>query len=59
MKQLKDWAQIFALAFLCLSICSGILEFALWCNKPFAYLLSVSFCFLVIWGGVEIYERSK
>ena len=59
MKQLKDWAQIIALAFLCLSICSGILEFALWCNKPFAYLLSVSFSFLVIWGGVEIYDRSK
>jgi hypothetical protein len=59
MIKLKDLAQITALAFLCLAICSGIVELALYINRPFAYLLSVSFASMVVWGAVEIYERSK
>lgn len=59
MIKLKDLAQIGFLAFLCLAICSGIVEAAIWINKPFAYLLSISIAFLVIWGAVEIYERAK
>ena len=59
MIKLKDLSQICFLAFLCLAICSGIVEIAIWVNKPFAYLFSVSIAFLVIWGAVEIYERAK
>jgi uncharacterized membrane protein len=59
MIKLKDLAQIGFLAFLCIAICSGIVEAAIWINKPFAYLLSISIAFLVIWGAVEIYERAK
>ena len=59
MIKLKDLAQIGFLAFLCLAICSGIVEIAIWLNKPFAYLFAVSISFLVIWGAVEIYDRAK
>ena len=59
MIKLKDLAQICFLAFLCLAICSGIVEIAILVDKLFAYLFAVSISFLVIWGAVEIYERAK
>lgn len=59
MRKLKDIAQITALAFLCLAICSGIIELAIYINKPFAYLLAASFTAMVLWGAVEIYDRAK
>lgn len=59
MRKLKDIAQITALACLCLAICSGIVELAIYINRPFAYLLSASFAAMVVWGAVEIYDRAK
>lgn len=59
MIKLKDYAQITALACLCLAICSGIVELAIYINRPFAYLLAVAFAAMVVWGAVEIYERAK
>lgn len=57
--KLRDYAQITALACLCLAICLGIVELAIYINRPFAYLLAASFSAMLVWGAVEIYERAK
>ena len=56
---MKSLSNIIALALITTGVICGLVELALFINRPFMYLLGCGLSVLAILGAFEIAERSR
>ena len=56
---IKSISNTLVLILIGLGLITGLIELAVWINRPFIYLLSAGLSVLVILGAFEILERAK